>query len=197
MPHTGSPASGPGAQHQPVVRVVPGHVALAALRRRLAVEDHRAEADAAELIAHLARGPTARPSTCRLRQVDAQELAGEAAGQREVVAALRLDLLRCGHGRWAHTATGVSPGAFDGRPRMVSGSSVLVVFDAMNAGLMSNGFWRRWSFQRPSGDAGLHQPLEHADVVGRPDVARGPEDDRAGQPVARARAACGRRGGRP
>src|SRR5206468_6303185 len=33
-------------------------------------------------------------------------------------------------------------------------------------------------------NAGLHEPLEHADVVGRPDVARRAQDDRARQPVA-------------
>src|SRR5207247_1459884 len=33
-------------------------------------------------------------------------------------------------------------------------------------------------------NAGLHEPLEHADVVGRPDIARRAQDDRARQPVA-------------
>src|SRR5207237_9353507 len=32
--------------------------------------------------------------------------------------------------------------------------------------------------------ARLHEPLQHADVVARPDVAGPAEDDRAGQPVA-------------
>ncbi len=37
---------------------------------------------------------------------------------------------------------------------------------------------------RAERDAGLHEALQHADVVGRPDVARRTEDDGAGQPIA-------------
>src|SRR5439155_498230 len=36
----------------------------------------------------------------------------------------------------------------------------------------------------PEADAGLHEALEHPHVIDGPDVARPPEDDRAGQPVA-------------
>src|SRR5882724_1820765 len=127
------------AQHEPVVGMVPGDVALAALRRRLAVEDHRAEPDAAEQLPHRLGAPRLGPAG-PAREVDAQEIAGEAAGPRGR-GGLCLGLLRRVYGRWSHTATGVSPGAFDGRPKMVSGSSVLVVFVAMKAGLTSNGFF--------------------------------------------------------
>src|SRR4029453_14346311 len=92
------------------------------------------------------------------REVDAQQVAGEAArarGRR----GLGLRSLGRGHGCWTHTATGVSPGAFDGRPRMVSGSSALVVLVAMKAGLMSNGFFFKCAFQRPSPTPDWTSPL--------------------------------------
>src|SRR5262249_35656836 len=136
-----------GAQHEPVVRMVPRDVRLAALRRGLAVEDHRAQADAAELGAHPLGAPRLGPALAAC-QIDAQQLAGEPAGQRGR-GGLRAGLLRCGRGRRSHTATGLSPGAFDGRPRMVSGSRLPVVFVAINAGLMSNGFFFRCAFQVP------------------------------------------------
>src|SRR2546430_14040613 len=122
------PGHGPGGQDQAVVRVVPAHVATAALRRGLAVEDHGAEADAAEQLPHLVGAPRLGPALL-LREVDAQELAGVAAGQLARRARGRRPALslndRCGH-----TATGAFPGALDGPPRMVSGSSPLVVVDA-------------------------------------------------------------------
>src|SRR4029077_4291133 len=125
-------------EDQPVVRVIPRHVALAALRGGLAIEDHGAEADPAELLAHVVGAPRLAPALL-LREVDAQELArvgGGARGRRG---------LRCasGDGCRSHTATGVPAGAFDGRPSTVWGSSTLVVFDAMNTGLTSKGFRRR------------------------------------------------------
>src|SRR5215831_5541405 len=146
-----------GAQHEPVVGMVPRDVLLATLRGRLAIEDHRAEADAAELGAHPFGAPRLGPARAA-REVDAQQVAGEPAGSRGR-GGLRSGLLRCGHGRWSHTATGLSPGAFDGRPRMVSGSRLLVVFVAINAGLMSNGFFFRCAFQVPSATPDCTRPF--------------------------------------
>src|SRR5205814_7819974 len=91
-----------------------------------------------------------------LGEVDTEDLAGEPAGQRR----LRLrGLLGGARHHWSHTATGESPGASDGRPRTVSGSSVRVVLDAMNAVLTSNGFFRRCSLKRPSGVPVCTRPL--------------------------------------
>src|SRR5207249_327222 len=108
--------------------------------------DHRAEADAADLLAHLLGAPRLRPARA-LRHVDAQELARVTAGDRRRRSGL---FLRSRFRQGRHTATGLSPGAFDGRPRTVSGSNVPVVREAMNAGLMSNGFFSRYGFHGPS-----------------------------------------------
>src|SRR5713226_4281481 len=124
--------------------MVPRDVALPALRRRLAIEDHRAQPDATELLAHLVRAPRLGPDLAA-REIHAQELSG--------IPGLGLGrsglLLRSFRRRCRHTATGVSPGALDGRPRTVSGRSVCVVFDAMYAVFTSNGFRLRWSLKRP------------------------------------------------
>src|SRR5206468_2488331 len=80
-------------------------------------------------------------------EVHTQDLAGVAAGQRGLGLA---DLLGSAQGHRAHTATGVSPGAFDGRPSTVSGRSAPVVPDAMYAVFTSNGCAFRWSLNRPS-----------------------------------------------
>src|SRR5580765_1109120 len=144
-------------QHEAIVRMVPRDVLLAPLRRRFAIEDHRAETDAAELLPHLLRAPGLGPALAT-REVDAQEIAGESAGARGREG-FRFELLGCARGCWTHTATGLSPGAFDGRPRMVSGSKLLVVFVAMNAGLMSNGFFFRCAFQAPSATPDCTSPL--------------------------------------
>src|SRR5688572_2268054 len=117
--------------------MIPRDVPLAALRRRLLVEDHRAEPDAAEEVALFLRAPRLRPALA-LRHVDAQELAGEAGRRRCGRGLFRLRNLDRGD---RHTATGVSPGVRDGRPTTVSGRSRAVVFDAMNAVFTSNG-WR-------------------------------------------------------
>src|SRR5919201_1086298 len=115
----------PGAEHEPVVRMIPRHVALAL--RRLAIQDHRAEARAADQLAHLVRRPGLRPRLA-FGEIDAQELTGVAARQR----GLRLaDLSRSAQRYRTHTATGVSPGALDGRPSTVSGSSVPAMPHAM------------------------------------------------------------------
>src|SRR6185436_8104014 len=145
------------SQDEPVVGMVPGHVALAVLRRRLAIEDHRAETDAAEQFALRFGGPRLGPARAAC-EIDAQQVAGEAAWTRGRLG-LRLGTLRCGRGCGTHTATGVSPGALDGRPRMVSGSKALVVLVAMKAGLMSNGFALRCAFQRPSPTPDWTNPL--------------------------------------
>ncbi len=114
-----------GGQHQPIVRVVPRHVALAAARGRLAIEDDGAEPGAAHVFPHVGRRPRLGPALL-LRKVHAQELAR-----------VRARLWRRGRCRrflrqhWTHTATGVSPGAFAGRPRTVSESSRPAVFTAM------------------------------------------------------------------
>src|SRR3989442_11779060 len=128
--------------------MVPRNVSPAALGRWLAVEDHGAHADAADEFPHRLGTPRLGAADAA-REVHTQEVAGVAAGARGR-GGLRRGLRGCGRGRWSHTATGVSPGAFDGRPRMVSGSSALVVFVAMNAGLTSNGFFFKCAFQRPS-----------------------------------------------
>ena len=130
------PGQRPGGQHEPVVGMVPRHVALAL--GRLAIEDHRAEAGAADPVAHVGRRPRLGPAL-PLREIHAQQLAGVGAGHRRLDLRLRS---RCQR-RSRHTATGVSPGAFDGRPRTVSGSSRPVVLDAMKAGFTSNGFFLR------------------------------------------------------
>src|SRR5262249_44131162 len=147
----------PRSQDEPVLGMSPRHAAVAALRRRLAIEDHRAETDAAEQFALGLGGPRLGPARAA-REIDAQQVAGEAArarGRR----GLRLGTLGCGRGCGTHTATGVSPGAFDGRPRMVSGSKALVVLVAMKAGLMSNAFALRCAFQRPSPTPDWTRPL--------------------------------------
>src|SRR5262245_50390860 len=135
----------------------PGDVALAALRRRLAIEDHGAETDAAEQFALRFGRPRLGPARAAC-EIDAQQIAGKAAGARGRLG-LPLGTLRRGRGCGTHTATGVSPGAFDGRPRMVSGSKALVVLVAMKAGLMSNGFALRCAFQRPSPTPDWTSPL--------------------------------------
>src|SRR5262249_58595577 len=119
----------------------PRDVLLAAARRGLAVEDHRAKTHAAELGAHPLRAPRLGPALAA-REVDAQEVAGEAAGARGR-GGLRLGLLGRGRGSRSHTATRLSPGALDGRPRMVSGKRLCVVFVAINSGLMSDGVFFR------------------------------------------------------
>src|SRR5260370_8675290 len=97
--------------------MVPGDVPLGALRGGLAVEDHRAEADAAEQLAHLGRAPRLPPAL-PLREVHAQEPARVAAGQ---VAGRARGLLRRlpRERRSRHPATWVSPGASPGGPRRV------------------------------------------------------------------------------
>src|SRR5207248_8156422 len=100
----------PGAEHEPIVRMVPRDVALASAR--LAIEDPRAEPGAADELTHLVRRPRLGPRF-PLREIDTQKLAGIAAGHR----GLRFtDLSRSAQRYRAHTATGVSPGAFEGRP---------------------------------------------------------------------------------
>src|SRR5205814_2446338 len=116
-----------GAEHEAVVGVVPRHVAFAL--RRFAVEDHGAEPGAADQLTHLLGSPRLTPRL-PLGEIDSQDLSGVAARHR----GLRLaDLLGSAQGHWTHTATGVSPGAFDGRPSTVSGSNAPVVPDAMYA----------------------------------------------------------------
>src|SRR2546426_6538761 len=137
--------------------MVPRNVSPAALGRCLAVEDHGAQADAADEFPHRLGTPRLGAADAA-REIHAQEVAGVAAGARGRCG-LRRGLRRCGRGRWSHTATGVSPGAFDGRPSTVSGSSVLVVFAAMNAGLTSNGFFLRYAFQRPRLTPDCTRPL--------------------------------------
>src|SRR5260370_17554679 len=110
--------------------MVPGDVPLGALRGGLAVEDHRAEADAAEQLAHLGGATRLRPAL-PLREVHAQEPARVAAGQVGGRARGLLRRLRRER-RSRHTATGVSPGAFAGRPRMVTGTSARAVSEAIN-----------------------------------------------------------------
>src|SRR5262249_34112638 len=123
----------PGAEHEPIVRMVPRNVALSLAR--LAIEDHRAEAGAADQVAHFVGRPRLRPRF-PLHQIHAEQLAGVAARQRR----LRLaDLSGSAQGHRAPTATGGSPGAFDGRPRTVSGSSVPATAAAMYAVFTSNG----------------------------------------------------------
>src|SRR5262245_21032146 len=116
--------------------MVPGDVALAAARGRLAIQDDGAEAGAAEVLPHVVRRPRLGPAL-PLREIHAQQLARVRAGNRRGLH------LRAFGQRWTHTATGVSPGAIAGRPRTVSGSSRAAVFAAMEAGLMSNGFFPR------------------------------------------------------
>src|SRR5437660_399444 len=149
--HHGEPPGAPhrearqraGAEHEAIVGVVPRHVAFAL--SRFAVEDHGAEPGAADQLTHLLGRPRLTPRL-PLREIDAQDLSGIAAGQR----GLRLaDLLGSAQGHWTHTATGVSPGAFDGRPSTVSGSNAPVVPDAMYAVFTSNGCALRWSLNRP------------------------------------------------
>src|SRR6185369_10580403 len=146
-----------GTEHEPVVGMVPRDVLLAALRRGLAIEDHRAKAHAAKLLAHSLRTPRLGPALAA-GEIDAQEVAGEGAGSRGR-RGLRLGLCRRGRDCWRHTATGLSPGAFDGRPRMVSGNRRLVVFVAMNAGLISNGFFFKCAFQAPSATPDCTRPF--------------------------------------
>ena len=131
-PH-GQAGERPGAEHEPVVGMVPRDVAFAL--RRLAIEDHRAEPGAADQLAHLVRRPRLGPRLA-FGEIHAQQLTGVTAGQR----GLRLaDLSGSAQGHRTHTATGVSPGAFAGRPSTVSGSSVPAVPDAMYAVFTSNG----------------------------------------------------------
>src|SRR2546421_2696129 len=123
----------------------------------LPVEDHGAEADAADQLPHVVGAPGLGPALL-LREVHAQELAGVGAGQL-ACAARGFLLARSLDGRWGHTATGVFPGALDGRPRMVSGSSALVVFEAMKAGLTSKGFRLRCALKRASDTPDCTSPL--------------------------------------
>src|SRR5206468_7351280 len=51
----------PGREHQAIVRVVPRHVALAAARGRLAVQDDGAEPGATEVFAHVGPRPPPPP----------------------------------------------------------------------------------------------------------------------------------------
>src|SRR5207247_10183896 len=111
----------------------------------------------AERGAHPLGSPLIGPSLTA-REVDTKEVAGEVAVAR-CPGGLRLGLLGRGRGCWSHTATVLSPGAFDGRPRMVSGSRLPVVLVAMNAGLMSNGFFFKWAFQAPSETPDCTSPL--------------------------------------
>src|SRR2546426_133250 len=111
--------------------MVPRNVSPAALGRCLAVEDHGAQADAADEFPHRLGTPRLGAADAA-REVHTQEVAGVAAGARGR-GGLRRGLRGCGRGRWSHTATGVSPGAFDGRPRTVSGSSALVAFAPKDA----------------------------------------------------------------
>src|SRR5216117_2058453 len=142
-PH-GQTGEGARAEHEAVVGVVPRDVSLSL--PRLAVEDHGAEPGAADQVTHLVGLPRLAPRLS-LREVHTQDLAGVAAGQRGLGLA---DLLGSAQGHRAHTATGVSPGAFDGRPSTVSGRSAPVVPDAMYAVFTSNGCAFRWSLNRPS-----------------------------------------------
>src|SRR2546428_270980 len=151
------PRHGPGGHDQTVVGVIPGEVALAALRRGLAIEDHGAEADAADQLPHRVGAPRLGPALL-LREVHAQELTGVAVLRLARGARGRL-FARSPKTRCGHTATGVFPGALDGRPRMVSGSSALVVFDAMKAGLMSNGLRVRYALKRASETPDCTSPL--------------------------------------
>src|SRR6185436_18443657 len=143
-----------GGEDQAVVGMIPRHVALALAR--LLVEDARAEADAAELLAHVGGAAPRLAPALALGEIDAEDLAGESAGHR----GLRVrGLLRSARHHWSHTATGESPGAIDGRPRTVSGSRVRVVLEAMNAILTSNGFRLRCSLKRPSGVPACTRPF--------------------------------------
>src|SRR4029434_11149113 len=116
----------PRPQDEAIVGMIPRDVLLAVLRRSLAIEDHRAQAHTAELFPHPLGFPRLGPALAA-REVDAQQVAGEAAGARGREGFL-FEMLGRGRGCWTHTATGLSPGAFEGRPRMVSGSKLLVVF---------------------------------------------------------------------
>src|SRR5262249_10325905 len=151
-PHR-QPGERTGGEDQPVVGMVPRRVALPA--RGLTIEDHGAEPDAADLLAHLLRAPRLGPAFLA-REVHAQELAG--VGARKHGLGLRL-LGRSSDRDGCHTATGVVPGAFEGRPSTVSGSNAPVVLAAMNAGLMSKGFRRRWSLKRTSDTPLWTRPL--------------------------------------
>src|SRR5262249_31116199 len=76
----GEPAGAPhrkarertGPEAEPVVGMVPRDVLLAAARRGLAVEDHRAETHATELGAHPLRAPRLGPALAA-REVDARD----------------------------------------------------------------------------------------------------------------------------
>src|SRR2546427_516620 len=102
-PHR-QPGQRAGGEDQAVVGGIPRHVALPLAR--LLVDDARAGAHAAELIAHLGRAAPRLAPALALGQIDAEDLAGESAGQRGLW--LR-GLLGSARHHWSHTATGESP----------------------------------------------------------------------------------------
>src|SRR5262245_60803012 len=147
------PGERAGTEHEAVVAMVPRDVALALAR--LAEEDHRAESGSAEQITHLVGRPRLGPCL-PLREIHSQDLSGVPAGRR----GLRFtDLSGSAERHRTHTATGVSPGAFDGRPSTVSGSSAPATPDAMYAVFTSNGCNLRWSLKRPNRTPVCTNPL--------------------------------------
>src|SRR5262249_60702014 len=103
-----------GPEAEPFVGMVPCDVLLAAARPGLAIQDHRADTDTAELGAHPLRAPRLGPAFAA-REVNAQEVAGEAAGARGR-GGLRLGLLGRGRGCGRPTATPLSPAALPPPP---------------------------------------------------------------------------------
>ncbi len=156
-----------GGEDEAIVGMVPVH-----LGPDFVVEDLGAEADAAEILPHVVGAPRLGPDLAR-GEIHAQEPARVAAGQR-----------RGGRGLLLLARPAVAVGSLDrithwgssgerlGRPRTVWGKRRAVVCVARKAGLTSKGLRSEMRLPGREVDFRRDQPLQHADVIGRPDVAR-------------------------